>query len=68
MPSAWTSINIFVRGVGLGRTHTNNLKFKKLREIRETNGLELDQEEVEATSGRNFKTKFEIPNYTRKTS
>ena len=35
---------------------------KKLREIRETSGLELGQEEVESTVGRNFKTKFEIPN------
>ena len=35
---------------------------KKLREVRETNGLELDQEEAEPTIGRNFKTKFEISN------
>ena len=35
---------------------------KKLREVRETNGLELDQEEAEPTIGRNFKTNFEIPN------
>ena len=35
---------------------------RKLREVRETNGLELDQEEVEPTIGRDFKTKFEIPN------
>ena len=35
---------------------------KKLREVRETNGLELEQEETEPTIGRNFKTKFEIPN------
>ena len=35
---------------------------KKLREVRETNGLELDQEEAEPTIGRNFKIKFEIPN------
>ena len=35
---------------------------KKLREIKKTNGLELDQEEAEPTLGRNFKTKFEIPN------
>ena len=35
---------------------------KKLREVRETNGLELDQEKAELTIGRNFKTKFEIPN------
>ena len=57
-----TSINIFVRGVAVGLTHTENLMIKKLREVRETNGLELDQEEAELTIGRNFKTKFEIPN------
>ena len=46
----------------VGFFHTENLMIKKLREVRETNGLELDQEEVEPTIGRNFKTKFEIPN------
>ena len=30
--------------------------------MRETTGLELDEEEAEPTIGRNFKTKFEIPN------
>ena len=35
---------------------------KKLREVRETNGLELEQEETEPTIGRNFETNFEIPN------
>ena len=35
---------------------------QKLREVRETNGLELDQEEAEPTIRGNFKTKFEIPN------
>ena len=35
---------------------------KKLREVRETSGLELDGEEAEPTIERNFKTKFEIPN------
>ena len=33
---------------------------KKLREVRETNELELDQEETEPTIGRNFKTKLTI--------
>ena len=53
--STGTSINIFVRGVGVGLTHTENLMIKKL-------GLELDGEEAEPTIGRNFKTKFEILN------
>ena len=34
---------------------------KKLREVRVTNGFELGQKEAEPTIGRNFKTKFEIP-------
>ena len=59
--STGTSKNIFDRGVGVGLTHTKNLMIKKLREVRETSGLELDEEETEPTIGRNFKTKFEIP-------
>ena len=42
-------------------THTESLMIKKLREVRGTRGLELDEEEAEPTIGRNFKTKFEIP-------
>ena len=57
-----TSINTFVRGVGVGLTHTKKLMITKLREVRETNGLELGEEEAEPTIGQNFKTKFEIPN------
>ena len=60
-PSTGTSINIFVRGVGVGLTHTDNLIIKKLKGKRETNGLNLDLEEAEPTIGRSFKTKFEIP-------
>ena len=60
--STGTSINIFVRGVGVGLTHTENLMIKKLREVGETNGLEMGEEEAEPTIRRNFKTKFEIPN------
>ena len=60
--STGTSINIFVRGVGVGLTHTKILMIKKLREVRETNGLELDQVEAEPSIGRSFKTKLETPN------
>ena len=60
--STGTSINTFVRRVGVGITHTKNLVMKKLREVRDTSRLELDKEEAEPTIGRNFKTKFEIPN------
>ena len=59
--STGTSINIFVRGVGVGLTHTENLMIKKLREVGETNGLEMGEEEADPTIGQNFKTKFEIP-------
>ena len=40
------SINIFVRGVGVGLIHTENLMLKKLREVRENSGLELDEKEA----------------------
>ena len=60
--STGKSINIFVRGVGVGFTHTENLMIKKLREVREKSGLELDEEVAEPTIGRIFKTKFKIPN------
>ena len=60
--STGTSINNFVRRVRVGLTHTKNLMIKKLREVRETNGLELGEEEAEPTIGRNFKTKFVKPN------
>ena len=60
--STRTSIIIFVRGVGVGLTHTENLMIKKLREVRATNGLKLDVEEAELAIGRNFKKKFDIPN------
>ena len=55
-PSTGTSINIFVRGLVIGLTQTKNLMIKKLRKVRETNGLELNQEEAEPTIRRNFKT------------
>ena len=34
------------------------MMIKKLREKRETSGLELDQEDAQPTIGRNFKTKL----------
>ena len=59
--SKGTSINILVPGVGVGLTLTENLMIKKLREVRETSELELDEEAAEPTIGRNLKTKFKIP-------
>ena len=55
--STGTSINLFVLGVGVRLTHTKNLMIKKLRVMRETNGLDLDQEEAEPTIEIKFKTK-----------
>ena len=64
-PSTGSSIKIVVRRVRVGLIHTKNLMIKKFREKRETNRLELDQEEAEPAIGKNFKTKFEIRgNYT----
>ena len=60
--STGMSINIFVRGLGVGLTHTENLMMKKLKEVSETIELELDEEEAEPTIWRNFKTMFEIRN------
>ena len=46
-----------------GRTYPHQyLIIKKQREVRETSGLELDQEEAEPNIGRDLKTKNEIPN------
>ena len=47
--STGTSINIFVRGVGVGLTHTENLMIKKLKEVRETSELELDKKSQSLT-------------------
>ena len=66
--STGTSINIFVRGVRVGLTHTENLMIKKLREVRETNGLELDQEEAEPTIGRISRQNLKHPMNIQRTS
>ena len=42
MQSTGTSMDIFVRGVGVGLTHTENLLIKKLRKARETGDLEAE--------------------------
>ena len=39
-----------------------NSMMKKLRETRETSGLEVEQEEVEPAIGKNFQTNFQRPN------
>ena len=40
-----TSMDFFVRGVGVGLTHTENFLIKKLRMARETGGLEAETNE-----------------------
>ena len=40
--STGTSMDIFVRGVGVGLTHTENLIIKKLKSARETGELETE--------------------------
>ena len=42
MQSTVTSMDIFVRGVGVGLTHTENLLIKKLRIARETGDIEAE--------------------------
>ena len=42
MRSTGTSMDIFVRGVGVGLTHTEKLLIKKLRIARETGDLEAE--------------------------
>ena len=42
MRSTWTSMHNFVRGVGVGLTHTEKLLIKKLRIGRETGDLEAE--------------------------
>ena len=61
-------INIFVRGVGVGLTHTENLMIKELKEVRETSELELDEEEPEPNIGRISKRNLKCAMSTRKTS
>ena len=45
MQSTGTSMDIFVRGVGVGLTHTESLLIKKLRMARETGDLEAETSE-----------------------
>ena len=42
MRSTGTSIDIFIRGVGIGLTHTEKLIIKKFKKARETGNLEAE--------------------------
>ena len=48
--------------MGKGLTLNKTSLIKKLREIRETNNLEIEHEEFEPVFGRTFETNFEIRN------
>ena len=54
----------FVRGVGVGLTHTENLIIKKLRIARETGDLEAEtgEEPEKPDIGRVVKSYFNLPN------
>ena len=64
MRSTGTSKDIFVRGVGVGLTHTENLIIKKLRIARETGYLEAEigEEPRKPDIGRVVEFYFNLPN------
>ena len=64
MRSTGTSKDIFVRGVGVGLTHTENLIIKKLRIARETGDLEAEkgEEPRKPDKGRVVESHFNLPN------
>ena len=64
MRSTGTSKDIFVRGVGVGFTHTENLIIKKLRIARETGDLEAEtgEEPKKPDIGRVVESYFNLPN------
>ena len=64
MRSTGTSMDIFVRGVGVGLTHTENLLIKKLRIVRETGGLEAEtgEDPKKPDIGRVVESYFNLPN------
>ena len=64
MQSTGTSMDIFVRGVGVRLTHTEKLIIKKLRIARETGDLEAEtgQEPKKSDLGRVVESYFNLPN------
>ena len=64
MRSTGTSMDIFVRGVGVGLTHTEILIIKKLRIARETGDLEAEtgEEPKKPDIGRVVESYFNLPN------
>ena len=64
MRSTGTSMDVFVREVGVGLTHTENLIIKKLRIARETGDLEAEtcEEPKKSDIGRVVESYFNLPN------
>ena len=64
MRSTGTSMDIFVRGMGVGLTHTGSLIIKKLRITRETEDLkaETGEEPKKPDIGRVVESYFNLPN------
>ena len=64
MRSTGTLMDISVRGVGVGLTHTENLIIKKLRTARETGDLEAEtgEESKKPDIGRVVESYFNLPN------
>ena len=64
MQSTGTSMDVFVRGVGVGLTHTENLLIKKLRIAREAGDLEAEtgEDPKKLGIGRVVESCFNLPN------
>ena len=57
-------MNIFVRGVGVGLIHTENLINKIIKSARETGELETEGENAKKPPfERNFESCFDLPNH-----
>ena len=62
--STGTSMDIFVQGVGVGLTNTENLIIKKLKLARETGELETEDENAKKPPfGRISESYFDLPNH-----
>ena len=57
-------MDIFVRGVGVGLTHAENLIFKKMKLAREIGEMETEGENAEKPPfGQIFESYFDLPNH-----
>ena len=62
--STWTSMDFFVRGVGVRLTHTKNLIIKQLKSAGETRELETEGANAEKPPfGRSFESYCDLPNH-----